>query len=74
MMCRGKVILKNNFILNSKIKERLTSLLADGLIHLEGDTIQITEVGKSFLRNVCMSFDERLQKTKERDNLFSQAI
>ena len=74
MMCRGKVSLKNEFSLNQKIKERLEPLLLDGLVDIQGESIQITELGKSFLRNVCMAFDERLQKTKERDNLFSQAI
>ncbi|MCI0919993.1 oxygen-independent coproporphyrinogen III oxidase [Sphingobacterium rhinopitheci] len=74
MMCRGKVILKKDFSLNSKICERLIPLIEDKLVTKEGNIIQITEVGRSFLRNVCMVFDERLQKTKERSNLFSQAI
>lgn len=74
MMCRGKVLLKQDFALNSKISERLITLIEDNLVSTDGDIIQITEAGRSFLRNVCMVFDERLQKTKERDNLFSQAI
>ncbi|ERJ61025.1 oxygen-independent coproporphyrinogen III oxidase [Sphingobacterium paucimobilis] len=73
MMCKGKVVLKGNKI-DSKIIERLVSLVDDDLIGVEGNEINISEIGKSFLRNVCMAFDERLQKTKERDNLFSQAI
>ncbi len=74
MMCRGKVQLKDGFEVNEKILIRLIPLKADGLVEVDDHTIQITEVGKSFLRNVCMAFDERLQKTKERENLFSQAI
>lgn len=74
MMCRGKVLLKQDFALNSKISERLITLIEDNLVSTDGSIIQITEAGRSFLRNVCMVFDERLQKTKERDNLFSQAI
>ncbi len=74
MMCRGKVILQNGNILTENIKRRLLPVLQDGLITLENDVVEITEVGKSFLRNICMAFDERLQKTKDRDNLFSQAI
>ncbi|MBL1408191.1 oxygen-independent coproporphyrinogen III oxidase [Sphingobacterium faecale] len=73
MMCRGRVVLKGSEI-DSKIIERLVSLVDDDLIRVEGNEINISETGKSFLRNVCMAFDERLQKTKERDNLFSQAI
>ena len=74
MMCRGKVHLKDGFEVNEKILYRLIPLKADGLVEVNQNTIQISEVGKSFLRNVCMAFDERLQKTKERENLFSQAI
>lgn len=74
MMCRGEVVLKNGHVLNEKIKQRLMPLQDDGLVVVEGEEVKISEIGKSFLRNVCMAFDERLQKTKERENLFSQAI
>lgn len=73
MMCRGKVRLNGKKI-DSKIKERLVSLVNDGLVKIEEDEVCISDLGRSFLRNVCMAFDERLQKSKERDNLFSQAI
>ncbi|WP_160068514.1 oxygen-independent coproporphyrinogen III oxidase [Sphingobacterium bovisgrunnientis] len=74
MMCRGVVNLIPNNELNTRILERLKSLENDGLIIVNELNISITVVGKSFLRNVCMAFDERLQRTKERENLFSQAI
>lgn len=74
MMCRGKVLLQNETELSEKIKQRLVPLQVDGLVRVEEEVVQITEVGKSFLRIVCMAFDERLQRTKERENLFSQAI
>lgn len=74
MMCRGKVSLNGNLEIDAKIKKRLVPLIVDELVQVEDLEIQISELGRSFLRNVCMAFDERLQKTKERDNLFSQAI
>jgi len=74
MMCRGVVNLIPNSELNARILERLESLECDGLVKINELEISITVVGKSFLRNVCMAFDERLQRTKERENLFSQAI
>ncbi|MGN5955332.1 oxygen-independent coproporphyrinogen III oxidase [Sphingobacterium lactis] len=74
MMCRGKVVLQENAEVNRGILDRLIPLMEDDLVIHDGKTIQITEVGKSFLRNVCMAFDVRLQRTKERENLFSQAI
>jgi oxygen-independent coproporphyrinogen-3 oxidase len=74
MMCRGKVVLKEGFELNEKIMDLLVPLINDQLVEANENIIQITEIGKAFLRNVCMAFDERLQQTKERENLFSQAI
>ncbi|MEK7375685.1 MAG: coproporphyrinogen III oxidase, partial [Candidatus Margulisiibacteriota bacterium] len=35
----------------------------DGLIRSEGNIIQVTELGKIFIRNVCMGFDQYLQGT-----------
>ncbi|WP_159633745.1 oxygen-independent coproporphyrinogen III oxidase [Sphingobacterium composti Ten et al. 2007 non Yoo et al. 2007] len=74
MMCRGVVNLIPNSEFNERILQRLNPLENDGLVFINGLNISITESGKSFLRNVCMAFDERLQRTKERENLFSQAI
>lgn len=74
MMCRGKVVLRNDNQLTIKIKKRLEPLIEDGIVTMHADEILITEIGKSFLRNVCMTLDERLQQTNERNNLFSQAI
>ncbi|NGM63453.1 oxygen-independent coproporphyrinogen III oxidase [Sphingobacterium sp. SGG-5] len=74
MMCRGKVTMKNGFALNAAILKRLLPLKTDGLIVIDHEEVIATELGKSFLRNICMAFDERLHASKEDDNLFSQAI
>ena len=74
MMCRGQVKLQDSSMLNERIFARLELLIADGLITLNGLDIRITPIGKSFLRNVCMAFDERLARSKETTHLFSQAI
>mgnify|MGYP003749408007 CR=1 FL=1 len=74
MMCRGVVNLQPASTLNERILQRLQPLQDDGLVVINGLNITITVIGKSFLRNVCMTFDERLQRSKERENLFSQAI
>jgi len=74
MMCRGKVTMKNGFALNAAILKRLLPLEADGLVVIDHEEVIATELGKSFLRNICMAFDERLHASKEDDNLFSQAI
>ncbi|EFK57712.1 oxygen-independent coproporphyrinogen III oxidase [Sphingobacterium spiritivorum] len=74
MMCRGEMEFERGFRLNTKIKERLEPMFLDGLLTMGADNVRITETGKSFLRNICMAFDERLQQTKEQTRLFSQAI
>ncbi|WP_140936806.1 oxygen-independent coproporphyrinogen III oxidase [Sphingobacterium lumbrici] len=74
MMCRGKVNLIDGFPLNVKIIARLQPLVLDGLVEVDQHFITATEIGKSFLRNICMAFDERLQESNECNNLFSQAI
>lgn len=74
MMCRGKVSLQGGFHLNETIIKRLEPLVIDGLVTTEADKIEVTTVGKSFLRNICMAFDQRLQESKGEAQLFSQAI
>lgn len=74
MMCKGKVVLQTGFAGNTIIKDRLVPLDEDGLVVIDGQIIKVTEVGKSFLRNICMVFDQRLHHSKEREQLFSQAI
>lgn len=74
MMCKQRVELKAGFPLNETIVNRLRPLEVDGLVTCESNTIEATELGKSFLRNICMAFDQRLQLSKQREQLFSQAI
>ncbi|TCK85662.1 oxygen-independent coproporphyrinogen III oxidase [Albibacterium bauzanense] len=52
----------------------LTSLSDDGLIILKANGLEITPLGKSFLRNICMPFDQRLRAKQPGTNIFSNAI
>ncbi|MVZ67555.1 oxygen-independent coproporphyrinogen III oxidase [Sphingobacterium sp. DK4209] len=74
MMCKGKVIFKDSVNENERIIKRLQPMVEDGLVTITNNKVEITTIGKSFLRNVCMAFDLRLHETQERENLFSQAI
>ncbi|TYR35505.1 oxygen-independent coproporphyrinogen III oxidase [Sphingobacterium phlebotomi] len=74
MMCKGKVELKDGFSLNEVIVDRLHPLERDGLVACGTGYIKATQIGRSFLRNICMAFDQRLQLSKEQEQLFSQAI
>jgi len=40
--------------------DRLAEMAGDGIIHLEGDRIRVTEPGRPFLRSICAVFDRYL--------------
>ncbi|MBD1425204.1 oxygen-independent coproporphyrinogen III oxidase [Sphingobacterium arenae] len=74
MMCKGKVELKNGFSLNEVIVDRLRPLERDDLVVCGTGHVTATQIGRSFLRNICMAFDQRLQSSRGQKQLFSQAI
>jgi oxygen-independent coproporphyrinogen-3 oxidase len=72
LMCKSST--QFTVAIPSFISERLAPLIADGLVVIEGLTVQVTPTGKSFLRNICMAFDERLWQRKSETMLFSKAV
>ncbi|TAF65837.1 MAG: oxygen-independent coproporphyrinogen III oxidase [Cytophagales bacterium] len=65
--------------LKNDILPRLGTFIDDDLITLEGYKIQVTTLGRTFLRNICLCLDSyywsSLQKNKEKETpLFSKAI
>ena len=54
--------------------DRLQSLEADGLVRIGLYHLEVTDLGKRFLRNICMAFDERLWADKPTTQLFSMAV
>lgn len=57
-----------------EVLDRLQELAADGLVVLQPKGLQITELGKAFVRNVCMAFDLHLQKHAPQTQLFSMTV
>ena len=53
---------------------RLQELVTDGLISIDNNKIEVREMGKPFIRNICMAFDERLWARKPSSQLFSQVV
>lgn len=51
--------------------ERLKWLAQDGLILLSDDHLEVTPLGKRFLRNICMALDARLWANQPKTQLFS---
>ncbi len=52
--------------------ERLREPAADGLVQLGERSLQVTEKGRGFLRNICMAFDARLARKMPEKDLFSR--
>ncbi|HKP46279.1 MAG TPA: oxygen-independent coproporphyrinogen III oxidase [Pyrinomonadaceae bacterium] len=46
----------------------------DDLVRLMGKTCQVTDTGRTFLRNICMAFDARLARDNSTAQLFSRTI
>ena len=46
--------------------EELEPLADDGLVELGADGLQVTDLGRFFLRNICMPFDAYLKKPGDR--------
>ena len=57
-----------------EVKMRLSEMEKDGLIHILPQGIEVTDVGKPFVRNICMGFDLRLQRNVPTTRIFSMTI
>jgi oxygen-independent coproporphyrinogen-3 oxidase len=53
--------------------ERLAEPAADGLVQLEDGGCRVTELGRPFLRNICLAFDARLARRLPGRAVFSQS-
>ena len=53
---------------------KLKEMETDGLVDIESKSLQVTEKGKPFVRNVCMAFDLLLQRQQPEKQLFSMTV
>jgi oxygen-independent coproporphyrinogen-3 oxidase len=78
MSCQGKTTFKdgNNEALKTFTLPVLQRLEKDGLVKLNPRFVEVTESGKSFIRNICSAFDlHLLRKTNTgANNSYSRAI
>jgi len=56
------------------VTERLEPLQRDELVKLTGNTCEVTDDGRPFLRNICMAFDACLARDNSTTQLFSRTI
>ena len=53
---------------------RLREMRDDGLVELEPCVIRVTEAGRAFVRNVCMTLDVRLWRQQPSTQIFSSTV
>ncbi|MBN8703819.1 MAG: oxygen-independent coproporphyrinogen III oxidase [Bacteroidetes bacterium] len=54
--------------------DKLVEMEKDGLVEIHPSNVIVTEVGKGFLRNICMAFDARLWSEAPKTQLFSSSV
>ncbi|WP_347173882.1 oxygen-independent coproporphyrinogen III oxidase [Polaribacter uvawellassae] len=52
----------------------LDEMVSDGLVILDDNSLIIPEKARPYVRNICMAFDARLQRSKPETQLFSMTI
>jgi oxygen-independent coproporphyrinogen-3 oxidase len=72
LMCQGNTCFDTE--IPSEIINRLQPMVEDKLVAISDREVKIQPLGKSYLRNVCMAFDERLWQEQPKVQLFSAAI
>lgn len=55
-------------------KERLLEMESDGLLEWKDDKLIVTEAGRIFVRNICMTFDLRMLRNKPETRIFSMTV
>ncbi|WP_152286803.1 oxygen-independent coproporphyrinogen III oxidase [Flavicella marina] len=54
--------------------DRLAEMEKDDLVHVFKNGLRVPEKARPFVRNICMAFDLRLQRSGSKKNLFSKTI
>jgi oxygen-independent coproporphyrinogen-3 oxidase len=77
LMCHFETTFDTNSkfkAIHHQIKTRLSGMIQDGLVTINGDTVTVTKEGIPFVRNCCMAFDQDLQPDTKLERMFSQTI
>ncbi|QFZ55209.1 oxygen-independent coproporphyrinogen III oxidase [Oceanihabitans sp. IOP_32] len=77
LMCQFKTEWSQNHLYFEELPKALSQLSEmeeDGLLVIKPNSIEITEKGQPFVRNVCMAFDLLLQRKKPDVQLFSMTV
>lgn len=63
----------NKYEIRTFTAEKLTGLAQDKLIQLNDNSLKVTDLGRVFLRNICMAFDEKVQSVTT-EKVFSMTV
>lgn len=74
LMTRGNTFWADALPVLNTALERLIPMQNDGLVKLSNHGVEVTEIGKPFLRNVCMAFDAHYWERTPEGRLFSQSV
>ena len=77
LMCQFETSWKNESDFFPELPEiinQLHEVETDGLLKISSQSIQVTEKGKPFVRNICMAFDLRLKRNLPQTELFSMTV
>jgi len=77
IMCHFSTSWDDEHLKIKNIKNHLSLLKemeADGLVIIKGNTLEVPEKARPFVRNICMAFDVHLLKNKPQTQLFSMTI
>lgn len=58
----------------SNIQEHLAPLQEDGLCSITNGKLEVTELGRPFIRNICMTLDKRMLDNKPETKIFSSSL
>lgn len=56
------------------VLENLQEMQNDGLLQINNNSLEVIDVGKPFVRNICMAFDLRLKRKAPETSLFSMVV
>ncbi|HHT9077719.1 TPA: oxygen-independent coproporphyrinogen III oxidase [Flavobacterium psychrophilum] len=77
LMCQFKTSWQNKSDYFEELPEVLLQLVEmekDGFLIINENTIEVTEAGKPYVRNICMAFDLRLKRKAPETALFSMTV
>lgn len=77
LMCQFSTSWQDDDLYFEELPEVLVQLHEmelDGLLHIKPNSLEVTEEGKAFVRNICMAFDLRLKRKTPQTQLFSMTV